>query len=169
LRDFPAEIARLALVIAEYQCDMLYRGEKLALVEFLPLNAENWITCGNALRLDWRSICRPTETGVKHHADDLFHTPLDQPEIDFENDGSETYICGNPPYYGSRKQTAEQKLDLAQLCGTKIKKWKSLDYVASWFLKGQEFIQLQPAIFAFVCTSSNCEGLQVFSTLAEYP
>ena len=60
LRDFPAEIARLALVIAEYQCDVLYRGEKLALAEFLPLNAENWITCGNALRLDWLSICPPT-------------------------------------------------------------------------------------------------------------
>jgi hypothetical protein len=29
LRDFPAEIARLALVIAEYQCDVLYRGLKL--------------------------------------------------------------------------------------------------------------------------------------------
>lgn len=26
LRDFPAEIARLALIIAEYQCDVLYRG-----------------------------------------------------------------------------------------------------------------------------------------------
>ena len=28
LRDFPAEIARLALIIAEYQCDELYRGQK---------------------------------------------------------------------------------------------------------------------------------------------
>ena len=37
LRDFPAEIARLALVITEYQCDVLYRGQKLALAEFLPL------------------------------------------------------------------------------------------------------------------------------------
>ena len=52
LRDFPAEIARLALVIAEYQCDVLYRGHKLALAEFLPLRNENWITCGNALRMD---------------------------------------------------------------------------------------------------------------------
>jgi type II restriction/modification system DNA methylase subunit YeeA len=42
LRDFPAEIARLALVIAEYQCDVLYRGQKLALAEFLPLRNENW-------------------------------------------------------------------------------------------------------------------------------
>ncbi len=53
LRDFPAEIARLALIIAEYQCDVLYRGQKEALAEFLPLNAMNWIICGNALRLDW--------------------------------------------------------------------------------------------------------------------
>jgi hypothetical protein len=40
LRDFPAEIARLALIIAEYQCDVLYRGQKEALAEFLPLNTE---------------------------------------------------------------------------------------------------------------------------------
>jgi len=52
LRDFPAEIARLALIIAEYQCDVLYRGQKEALEEFLPLDTQNWITCGNALRLD---------------------------------------------------------------------------------------------------------------------
>ena len=161
IRDFPAEIARLALIIAEYQCDVLYRGQKEALAEFLPLDAMNWITCGNALRLDWLSICPPTGTGVKHHADDLFHTPLDQAQIDFENAGGETYICGNPPYYGSRKQSKEQKSDLAQICGAKIKKWKSLDYVAGWFLKGRDFIRSQPATFAFVCTSSNCEGLQV--------
>jgi len=60
LRDFPAEIARLALIIAEYQCDVTYRGQKQALVEFLPLDAQNWITCGNALRLDWLSIL-PTD------------------------------------------------------------------------------------------------------------
>lgn len=69
LRDFPAEIARLALIIAEFQCDVLYRGQKEALAEFLPLDAQNWITCGNALRLDWLSICPPTGAGVKHHAD----------------------------------------------------------------------------------------------------
>ena len=68
LRDFPAQIARLALIIAEYQCDVLSRGQKEALAEFLPLDAENWITCGNALRLDWLSICPPSGTGVKHHA-----------------------------------------------------------------------------------------------------
>ena len=56
LRDFPAEIARLALIIAEYQCDVTYRGQKEALAELLPLDAQNWITCGNALRLDWLGV-----------------------------------------------------------------------------------------------------------------
>ena len=105
-------------IIAEYQCDVLYRGQKLALAEFLPLDAENWITCGNALRLDWLSICPPTGTGVKLQADDLFGTPLDQAQIDFENEGGETYICGNPPYQGqqvsrlrSRRQICEAIFD----------------------------------------------------------
>ena len=94
-------------------------------------------------------------------SDDLFETPLDQAEIDFENEGGETYICGNPPYTGSRKQTEEQKSDLAQVAANRIPKWKSLDYVAGWFLKGKDYIERQPATFAFVCTSSTCEGLQV--------
>jgi hypothetical protein len=106
LRDFPAEIARLALIIAEFQCDVLYRGQKEALAAFLPLDTENWITCGNALRLDWLTICPPTGKAVKHHADDLFHSPLDQAQIDFENEGGETYICSNPPYLGSTWQSA---------------------------------------------------------------
>src|ERR1700720_2818985 len=104
LRDFPAEIARLALVIAEYQCDVLYRGHKLALAEFLPLDNENWITCGNALRLDWLSICPPTGTGVKLVGDDLFQTPLNQAKIDLEKGGGETSTWGTPPYRGSKWQ-----------------------------------------------------------------
>lgn len=97
MRDFPAEIARLALIIAEYQCDVAYRGQKEALAEFLPLDAMNWITCGNALRLDWLSICPPTGTGVKHHANDLFHSPLDQAQIDFENEGVRSISAGIHP------------------------------------------------------------------------
>lgn len=72
LRHFPAEIARLALIIAEFQSDELYRGQREALAEFLPLAKENWIVCGNALRLDWLSVCPPTGTAVKLMADDLF-------------------------------------------------------------------------------------------------
>jgi hypothetical protein len=71
LRHFSAEIARLALVIAKFQCDVLYLGQQEARLLFLPLERDNWITCGNALRLDWLSVCPPTGTGVKLYANDL--------------------------------------------------------------------------------------------------
>jgi hypothetical protein len=161
LRDFPAEIARLALVIAEYQCDVLYRGLKLALSEFLPLDKQNWITCGNALRLDWLSICPPTGTGVKLKADDLFNTPLDQAQIDFENEGGVTYICGNPPYLGSKWQTDQHKADLRAIFDGRVKNWKSLDYVAGWFMKAADYGTRTNAVAAFVSPNSVCQGQQV--------
>ena len=161
LRDFPAEIARLALIIAEYQCDLEYLGQREALREFLPLKKENWIICGNALRLDWLTICPPTGTGVKVLGDDLFSTPLEQTEIDFENEGGETYICGNPPYLGSTWQSAEQKDDLKAIFGHRCKSWKSLDYVAGWFMKAADYGQRSEVTAAFVSTNSICQGQQV--------
>lgn len=158
LRDFPAEIARLALVIAEYQCDVLYRGQKLALAEFLPLRNENWITCGNALRLDWLSICPPTGTGVKVKADDLFGSPLDQAEIDFENEGGETYICGNPPYLGNTWQSSEQKAEIRIVVNGRTGSPGFLDYVAGWFIKAADYIQHAGGVAAFVSTNSICQG-----------
>ncbi|MEY4569300.1 MAG: hypothetical protein RLZZ398_739 [Verrucomicrobiota bacterium] len=161
LRDFSAEIARLALIIAEYQCDVHYRGESLALAEFLPLEQANWITCGNALRVDWLSVCPPTGTGVKLRGDDLFSTPRDQSEIDFQNEGGETYICGNPPYLGSKWQSAEQKADLKTIFDGRTKSWKSLDYVAGWFMKAADYGFHTPTASAFVSTNSICQGQQV--------
>lgn len=161
LRDFPAEIARLALIIAEFQCDVLYRGQQDALAEFLPLDAQNWIVCGNALRLDWLSICPPTGTGVKVLADDLFGTPLDQAEIDFENEGGETYICGNPPYKGSKWQTDEQKRDMVSAWHKHPKLAKTTDYVTGWFAKFLEYVDCEPnSVGAFVATNSVCQGQQ---------
>jgi hypothetical protein len=161
LRDFPAEIARLALIIAEFQCDVLYRGQKDALAEFLPLDAQNWIVCGNALRLDWLSICPPNGTGVKLVSDDLFDTPLEQAQIDFENEGGETYICGNPPYLGSRRQTEALKRDLKSVAERYEEKWRSLDYSSAWILLASRYQEIERCTFSFVTTSSLCEGLHV--------
>ena len=161
LRDFSAEIARLALIIAEYQCDVTYIGQKEALQAFLPLDSQNWITCGNALRVDWLMICPPTGTGVKLQGDDLFSTPLDQAEIDFENEGGETYICGNPPYKGSNWRTKEQTDEIGKLFSSKVSTWKALDYVSGWLLKAAEFSKYCPSTSsAFVTTNSICQGLQ---------
>ncbi|WP_339466714.1 class I SAM-dependent DNA methyltransferase [Pseudomonas lurida] len=177
LRDFPAGIARLALIIAEFQCDVLYRGQQDALAEFLPLDSQNWIVCGNALRLDWLSICPPTGTSVKVIGDDLFSTPLDQTEIDFENEGGETYICGNPPYVGAtvkapkgaskevkerlKKEDESRKADLQSIFSHRTKTWKSLDYVSGWFMKAADYGSQTKSTTAFVSTNSICQGQQV--------
>ncbi|MCX5566343.1 class I SAM-dependent DNA methyltransferase [Alcaligenes phenolicus] len=161
LRDFPAEIARLALVITEYQCDVLYRGQRLALAEFLPLRNENWITCHNALRIDWLSVCPPTGTSVKLQTDDLFETLLDQAEIDFQNEGGETYICGNPPYRGSKWQSDEQKADMENVWTKHPKLAKTTDFVTGWFAKFFDYTdQVPDAVAAFVATNSVCQGQQ---------
>ncbi|MDA9680079.1 lactate dehydrogenase [Gammaproteobacteria bacterium] len=172
IRDFPTEIARLALIIAEYQCDERYRSQRDALADFLPLDSKNWIVTGNALRLDWLSICPPTGIGIKHQADDLFHTPLDQPEIDFENEGGETFICGNPPYIGTKYQSKEQKAELAAVFGHDDVKYRNADYVGAWFRIASEYLMMSSAsTFSFVSTTSLFQGEQaeiIFKVLRKF-
>ncbi|UXJ46499.1 lactate dehydrogenase [Pseudomonas aeruginosa] len=161
LRDFSAEVARLALIIAEYQCDVLYRGQKEALLEFLPLSSQNWITCGNALRLDWLSICPSVGASAKLISDDLFGTPLDQVQIDFENEGGETYLCGNPPYAGKGKKKSSQIDDMEHVFSAYKVKHGYVDYVGCWFVKAAEYSKETGSAFAFVATNSVCQGHQV--------
>jgi hypothetical protein len=131
------------------------------LQDFLPLDAENWITCGNALRLDWLSICPPTGTGVKLHGDDLFSTPLDQAQIDFESEGGETYITGNPPYKGNADQTKDQKDDIRQCFLNTDLNWKSFDYICGWFWKAAAYSAATVTKFAFVSTNSISQGQNI--------
>jgi hypothetical protein len=141
---------------------VLHRGQKEALQEFLPLAHDNWITCGNALRLDWLSICPPTGSVVKHRSDDLLHTVLDQPEIDFENEGGETYICGNPPYKGATEQDRDKKADMFSVFDATFDTWKSFDYILGFFQKARLYLDRCDASAAFVTTNSVCQGEQVF-------
>jgi hypothetical protein len=47
------------LLIAEFQCDVEYIGQREALLGVLPLKETGQIHAGNALRLDWLKICPP--------------------------------------------------------------------------------------------------------------
>ncbi len=158
INDFPAEIARLALIIAEYQCDVLYRGQKLALMTFLPLDSENWITCGNALEIDWLSVCPATGIKVDMIGEDLFSISEKQSHVDFKNEGGETYICGNPPYKGSQTQNINQKKDLEKVFSPLNISSKQIDYVGGWFIKAALYNKTASADFAFVTTNSLCQG-----------
>ena len=95
------------------------------------------------------------------HGDDLFKTPLDQPQIDFDNEGGETYICGNPPYLGSKRQGKEQKSDLNHVFCGYTTAWRPLDYAAGWFMKAAEYGKHATSATAFVATNSICQGQQV--------
>ncbi|MCW4589420.1 N-6 DNA methylase [Gluconacetobacter entanii] len=136
IRDFAVEIARLSLLIAEFQSDEIHIDQKQARLNVLPLKDTGHIICGNALEKDWFDVCPPQE-------------------------GSETYICGNPPYKGSQWQSAEQKAELEQIFGQRTKSWKSLDYVAGWFMKAADYGQKTGSSSAFVSTNSICQGRQV--------
>jgi hypothetical protein len=94
-------------------------------------------------------------------ADDLFEVQAQQNIIDFENEGGETYICGNPPYQGVKYQSKEQKADLEAVFHAYANNWKSLDYVAGWFLKASLYGMSTDCDFAFVATNSICQGQQV--------
>ena len=161
LRNFPAEIARLSLVIAKFQCDVLHRGQKEALADALPLDSESWITCANALWVDWLKLFQPSGKRVRIVGDDLLSAPTDQAEVDFENEGGETYICGNPPYKGSKWQTDQQKADLANACLKHPKLAKTTDFVTGWFARFLDYLdQVPDAVGAFVATNSVCQGQQ---------
>ena len=163
IKGFAAEIARLALLIAEFQADCLYLSQQEARAMVLPLHKTGQITVGNALRIDWLAVCPPVGATTVEEQDlggPTGRLALEENGL-AEGPGAETYICGNPPYSGSVKQTAEQKSDLQLLFERTSKAWKSLDYVCGWFLKGSEYAVSVDARFAFVATNSIVQGEQV--------
>jgi hypothetical protein len=160
IKGFAVEIARLSLLIAEFQCDSRLIGQKEAWRNVLPLHKTGQIHVDNALRLDWLKICPPA-TRMEQRPTGLFDTPPKQEEIDFEAKEVETYICGNPPYFGSKWQTEVQKHDLRFVFEGRSGSWKSLDYVAGWFMKAADYGAAAGATSAFVSTNSICQGQQV--------
>jgi hypothetical protein len=129
LREFPAEIARLAMRIAQVQCDVRH-GASVQMSD-----AANAIVCGNALKIDWLRVCPAS--------------------------AEETYLCGNPPYLGSKWQQPHHKAELEAIFRARTASWKTLDYVTGWIMKAADFGRATHAHSAFVATNSICQGVQV--------
>ncbi len=161
IKDFSVEVAKLSLLIAEFQCDVRLLGQKEAISLVLPLKNTGNIYQGNALRMDWLEICPliPNQSN-EHIQTDLFVNPV-QKEINLQNEKQEIYICSNPPYLGSTWQSKEQKDDLKTIFEGRTKTWKSLDYVSGWFMKASDFNSMTNTTSAFVSTNSICQGQQV--------
>jgi hypothetical protein len=82
--DFAAETAKVSLRIAEQQMDSAYGERFNRPTVCLPLRSAPNIHTGSALSVSWDDVCPATE-------------------------GSEVYICGNPPYLGFGSRNAEQQ------------------------------------------------------------
>src|SRR5271166_617496 len=67
IRSFPVEIARLSLLVAEFQCDVRFLGEDVAWLNVLPLHRTGQIHVGNALTMDWLKVCPPTGLTFEEH------------------------------------------------------------------------------------------------------
>lgn len=159
IKGFAAEIARLALLIAEFQCDVRMISQQEAQLNVLPLHKTGQIRIGNALRVDWLEVCPPTAPSEQGPAD-LFSVDPEKNEIDFETTEAETYICGNPPYLGGKGQSKNQKEDLSIVFADN-RSFGELDYVSGWFAKATSYLGQQSARAAFVTTNSINQGAQV--------
>ncbi len=140
LDNFASEVAVLSLWLAEHQMNVVSSELFGSSIVSLPLRESGQIVCGNATRLDWEKVCPKTKD-------------------------AEIYILGNPPYLGGKMQSKEQKLDLEcvinKTMNQNTKKFKNLDYISCWFLKGAEYIKNSNLQLAFVSTNSICQGEQV--------
>ena len=130
INDFAVTVAKTALWIAESQ--MMKKTEDIVHMnlDFLPLKTYANIVEGNALRINWEDVISKDKLN---------------------------YIIGNPPFVGTKYQSAEQKSDLIKL----NKDLKQLDYVTGWFKKASDFIQNTLISCAFVSTNSITQGEQV--------
>ena len=138
LDDFAHEMAILSLWLAEHQMNKEFVSELQdygKAEDILPLKEAGNITQGNATRLNWEDTCP-------------------------KNENDEIYILGNPPYLGSSMQDIEQKSDM-EIVFSRYKKFKNLDYIACWFVKGADYIKDFNAKIGFVTTNSITQGVQV--------
>lgn len=133
--EYACDTATLSLWLAEHQMNNKFREQFGTSPNPLPLRPSGHIICGNACTIDWNTVCPHTKE-------------------------EEVYVMGNPPYYGSKKQTTEQKADMI-VALSELKNKKGLDYIAGWFWKGAKYIKGTQAKYAFVTTNSICQGEQV--------
>lgn len=134
---YAAETSKLSLWLAEHQMNLLFKSVFGRIKPSLPLQETGKILCDNSASVDWNSFCS------------------------FDKKTSRIYLVGNPPFKGSRKQNADQKLDAYNVL-KHIKGFKRLDYVSIWFVKAKNFIQKnENSSCSFVSTDSICQGEHV--------
>ena len=130
---FAHDIAKLSLWFAKHQMNQDFKELFGHNIPLIPLTETGAIHSKNATRIDWNEVCEPTDT---------------------------TFVCGNPPYLGSKQLEQSHKDDFAAYFEGK-KYSKEFDYISLWFLKGADYIEGTNAKIALVSTNSVCQGRHV--------
>lgn len=131
--EWPARIAEVAMWLMDHQMNIRVSEEFGQYFVRLPLTTSPTIVCGNALRLDWKTILPPEKC---------------------------SYVLGNPPFIGKQFMDGGQSADMALVCRD-IKGHGVLDYVTGWYLTAVSYVQGTRIRVAFVSTNSVTQGEQV--------
>ncbi|GGB83806.1 class I SAM-dependent DNA methyltransferase [Deinococcus soli (ex Cha et al. 2016)] len=144
--EFPAQIARVAMWLADHQANIEASRKLGQNFVNLPLNQAAHIHHGDALDVDW-----------------LTHLNLEAEAGEVRG----VYILGNPPFIGASLMTPAQRQQLLALFHN-VHNATELDYVAGWHIKAAKLMNTLhrhwPQIetkTALVSTNSIVQGEQV--------
>lgn len=130
---FPAEIAKVAMWMADH-----IANNELSLAfnrsyARIPLKDSAHIRRADALEVDWNDVLPAVRC---------------------------SYVLGNPPFVGHQWRTPIQQAGMHRVWGTSGQV-NRLDYVTAWFKKAAEYSQPHKRLrIAFVATNSICQGEQ---------
>ncbi len=133
LGEFPTRIAETVLWMMDHIMNNRLSLEFGQTFVRIPLEKSPHIVYGDALETDWSGLLP---------SDDC------------------SFVLGNPPFVGSKYQTAEQRAQVRGIAALG-KGGGTLDYVAAWFIKAGEYLKGSCARVGFVATNSITQGEQV--------
>ncbi len=135
IEEFPAQIAQLALWLADHQMNLKVSEEFGAYYARIPLKAAPHVVHGNALRLDWHDVL-PAERC--------------------------SFVLGNPPFVGAKFMSDVQRQDTRGVFAG-VDNAGLLDFVAAWYVKAARYCKeaRHSPTCAFVSTNSITQGEQV--------
>jgi hypothetical protein len=133
ISEWPVRIAEVAMWLMDHQMNIRLSEAFGQYFVRLPLKKSPTIVCGNALRLDWKSILPPEKC---------------------------SFVLGNPPFIGAMFMSPSQRAEMIS-ASRNLKGVGVLDYVGAWYLVASEYIKGTPIRVGFVSTNSISQGEQV--------
>ncbi|MEV7528569.1 DNA methyltransferase [Agrococcus sediminis] len=130
--EWSSQIATVAMFLADRQANIAMEQIVGSSPDRFPLKETAHIHNVNALRVDWAQL-----------------VPM----------SDDTFIFGNPPFYGSTNLTSDQKSDQAVVWHG-VRGFGDLDFVASWFLLAGKHLHKTSGRSALVSTNSITQGQQ---------